>query len=467
MKTLNQITESVSQYAPILKKMHSPKHYKPEHADALRDYTESSRDTNDMLWEHHHNNKGKPYIPDQEDIEGDGGSHIHHLDNAIKSKLTPKPMTVYSGTKHDPRHMQKSGGMVHHPAYLSTSLDHKIAKNFAKMHGEEDVPDGDEDQHHHILKINVPKGHPHAYLENGITTNTNEEHEVLLPRALNLKHVKTTTKASIIRRPEKFGGSLTKYVHTHEMQLPDYDNPNKDPNQLRLPFKEKHMKETLLNSVLVEEFDPTKVKGLHQKLTNHYHKLNIRNEETKAVRQYTDDSTHINQYHWEKHHGTLSKDGFIHHSEYLDSLTKANSHKELEAKSSLIDNALNYHKTPHELTVYSGVQSDPRNRANNGMVHHPAYLSTSIRSKTAVGFARSNATEHGMHILKIKVPEGHPGAYVAHISHAPQEREFILPRGTNLKLTGHRAVTRPSRLFPGEGEVHHYHHATIVPKKEE
>lgn len=38
------------------------------------------------------------------------------------------------------------------------------------------------------------------------------------------------------------------------------------------------------------------------------------------------------------------------------------------------------------------------------------------------------------HILKIHVPKGHPGAYVAPHSQHPHEREFTLPPGTKMHI---------------------------------
>ena len=64
------------------------------------------------------------------------------------------------------------------------------------------------------------------------------------------------------------------------------------------------------------------------------------------------------------------------------------------------------------------------------------------------------------HILNIHVPAGSHGAYVSHISASPVEREFIIPRGSNLKY--HHTETVPAE-HPIDGKYNkQIHHMTLV-----
>src|ERR1700722_4866973 len=187
----------------------------------------------------------------------------------------------------------------------------------------------------------------------------------------------------------------------------------------------------------------------HKSLSKHYTFESMPHHLKSIVRQYTDDSEDLNSYHWNKHE--LNKTGQGHHFD-------ADSRAEHESKH--LDTALEAHRTPHDVTVYAGIKGDPRERANKeGVVHHPAYLSTSLNKRIAQGFAnsnrhpdRNNGTIDHAHTLKINVPKGHSGAYVGNkgISEAPKEKEFILPRGLNLRLTGHSQKEQPSIIYPNK-----------------
>lgn len=192
-----------------------------------------------------------------------------------------------------------------------------------------------------------------------------------------------------------------------------------------------------------------KKQSLHTTLKNHYCNYGDAGngyERKEYLRGYTNESEDINEYHW---------NGNTHDNDKND-------------QTRHLDEAMKVHKTPHPLTLYSGVRGDPRKRANAlGIVKHPAYLSTSINPKIAKNFANSqiersySLKEGHTHTLKIHVPQGHPGAYVAHISEMPNEKEFILPRESNLRLLGHKTTKEHHAIY---GDVtHHVHTAEVVP----
>jgi len=196
--------------------------------------------------------------------------------------------------------------------------------------------------------------------------------------------------------------------------------------------------------LILEENDyPTKISDLHQTLSQHYNFKNNQDHEL-AIKKYTDDSEDLNHYHWNK--------GSVYHD--------PDSHKDNETER--LDAALKHHKTPHPLHVWSGTGFDPRDNANSeGIVHHPGYLSTSINKQKAKGFARFKSYNSEMHLLKIDVPEGYKGAYVAHVSHVPQEKEFILPRGLNMRIKGH-TLLKTKHHKTGKSEIYHIHHMEVV-----
>lgn len=135
-----------------------------------------------------------------------------------------------------------------------------------------------------------------------------------------------------------------------------------------------------------------------------------------------------------------------------------------EHNMKIMDDALRHHTTPHDLTVYSGLgQFHGDVVATNQRVHHPAYLSTSLRPDMAMGFAHCHlhGTDVVAHLLKIHVPQGHPGAYVDHISRNPGEQEFILPRDTTLHIDhGKRQYMKIPFSFGRGGNRHYFiHHA--------
>jgi len=73
-----------------------------------------------------------------------------------------------------------------------------------------------------------------------------------------------------------------------------------------------------------------------------------------------------------------------------------------------------------------------------GLIHLPAYTSTSIRRETAHEFSgHSNipTTRDARHILHIKMKKGQkPGAYVEHSSTTPEDKEFLIHRNAKFKI---------------------------------
>jgi len=178
-------------------------------------------------------------------------------------------------------------------------------------------------------------------------------------------------------------------------------------------FNAKHEKQT-------KELEETK--PLHDRLTAHYKHFD--QWHLRKLKKYSDESEATNNYLWQRHKRR----------------TIGNGHERGGESSNVqkLDEATQIHKTPEAMTVYSGVQYDPRKKMNKeGIVHHPAYLSTSLRHSIAEGFAYNQKDDGATrHVLHIHLKKGTTGAYIGDHSHSPPEREFLLPRGTNLKHQG-------------------------------
>ena len=103
-----------------------------------------------------------------------------------------------------------------------------------------------------------------------------------------------------------------------------------------------------------------------------------------------------------------------------------------------LDTAMNVTKLHEPLTVYSG--TDPAHAEilrNNSIVHHPSFLSSSLSISKARGFADQGDDGKG-DVVAIHLPKGFSGVYTGDMSSIPSEKEFILPRHTNLIIDPHK-----------------------------
>ena len=195
------------------------------------------------------------------------------------------------------------------------------------------------------------------------------------------------------------------------------------------------------------------IDDLHKELSAHYKYDSFGGEH---LHEYTHDSRPLNKYQWKVHNN--SKTPKVHR---------------LEEKSGVLDAVMNHNKTPHDMTVWSGLHENPHDHAKFGVVHHPAYLSTSISPKIARDFGSSEGKhvetndkggyDKHIHVLKLHVPKGSPGAYVGHISSQPNEKEFVMPRGQSINLKHEQIMKK--RMAYGLNKnnfIYHIHHGEIL-----
>ncbi len=173
---------------------------------SITEYQNESREINSYHWDKHKNPsetfplKGKDHGENME-------NHTKNIDSVINKAKTPNKLTLYSGTIHDPREIKNNEGIVHHPAYLSTSVN----ENYARLRAHS-LSRRNETSESHLLKIHVPKDHPGMYFPSATPDDihTNEtEMEFTLPRKTNLKHIKTTQETS----------SFGKKINVHHMKV--------------------------------------------------------------------------------------------------------------------------------------------------------------------------------------------------------------------------------------------------------
>ena len=173
------------------------------HKEHIREYTRNSSPLNSYHWDKHKNEVG---------IHKDYEQNTKNLDNALHSYKSPEDLTVWSSTIHNPEKLKNKEGIVHHPAYLSTS----ILQHVALDRDINSTDDSEGNRHHHILKIHVPKESHGAYVYH--ISKIPGEHEFLLPRGSNLKHLHT----EVIKEPFHNylkEGKRTKYTYLHSMEL--------------------------------------------------------------------------------------------------------------------------------------------------------------------------------------------------------------------------------------------------------
>lgn len=93
-----------------------------------------------------------------------------------------------------------------------------------------------------------------------------------------------------------------------------------------------------------------------------------------------------------------------------------------------------------DLYVFSGIKiTDPREKmTEEGFFRIPAYMSTSLKISTAMGFTsgipNTKTGSIAEHVLKIKIPKGKKAAYIKEYSKHPHEEEVLIHKNSVLQL---------------------------------
>lgn len=108
-----------------------------------------------------------------------------------------------------------------------------------------------------------------------------------------------------------------------------------------------------------------------------------------------------------------------------------------------LDGLLASQRTPEAVTAYRGVKGGVVRKLasladSGGTFRDGGFLSATLSAATAADFADSQTGEAAA-VVELSIPAGSRGAYVGHLDVAnSNEAEFILPRGTAVKITGAR-----------------------------
>jgi len=143
---------------------------------AITRYTGSSFPMNNFLHKQAHG-EIKPDVVHPE---------AKQMDDVVNRHNTHKKMAVYSGLAHSP----EGKDHLRHPAFLSTSTDQDEANDFAHPDKESKLehPDAKGRSPGHMLKLEVPKDHPAAYIAHH--SNHTHEREMILGRNTEMKKTK-------------------------------------------------------------------------------------------------------------------------------------------------------------------------------------------------------------------------------------------------------------------------------------
>lgn len=102
-----------------------------------------------------------------------------------------------------------------------------------------------------------------------------------------------------------------------------------------------------------------------------------------------------------------------------------------------LDSALNKVPTPKDFLTYVSLNQNynPMDFSPNQVFRFKGFRSTSIDPGVALNFANQQAPSGQTVMLQILVKKGSMGMYVDDYSASPGEAEFLLPRGTAIKIT--------------------------------
>lgn len=173
----------------------------------VRNYTEHSTPLNTYLHKNHSDPKSK-------DEGHDYTAQV--LSNHVSEIKAPKTFHVYSGlhespeTGHDVKE-ESDHYKAHLPAFTSASIDPEITTMFSSSAHDEKSKEATI-YHHHVLKIEIPKGSTHGRYIDHDSVNKGEK-EFLIDKGKNI-HI---SKEHQIIKQKGFSphGQPKQYIHIH------------------------------------------------------------------------------------------------------------------------------------------------------------------------------------------------------------------------------------------------------------
>ena len=217
-------------------------------------------------------------------------------------------------------------------------------------------------------------------------------------------------------------------LYTH----PDVENKVFHFSGTNVPKAFDSVGDALYHHDTLESLHDKTVEDTANELTTHYAKAGLSDEEKENLSFYTGPDANIN------------------HRILRNTLFDSDVYKMYH-----LDSALRKGTTPKHLVVYSGTDAaHSKILGSSDLVHHPAYISSSLGIKNALDFA---GTKNGS-VNDVHIPEGHHGLYMQEHSDLPEEREFLLPRGMILKLDH----SKRQLISKYRGEPVVMHHANVA-----
>lgn len=185
--------------------------------DSLDNYTNSSFGLNDHLRD--------ARMRGETPRDSVGGVRIENLDKLIGEHSSPYNIKVYQGTRFHPLELaQQHPTKLEYlnPGFTSTSISKRTALNFSTDPRPSTEKDGV--VHHHVLSIDVPKGHPGLYV--GPNSWAPAEREFLIPRNTTFT-LKSATPQMYYSPPHsmQFKGHGGELLHVWHADIAPPPNP--------------------------------------------------------------------------------------------------------------------------------------------------------------------------------------------------------------------------------------------------
>lgn len=167
---------------------------------------------------------------------------------------------------------------------------------------------------------------------------------------------------------------------------------------------------------------------------------------------YADESHELNNHLHMNKRDLLDWHKRAYNFESFDSQHFSKLHERYLKQADHLNNALSHYSTPHDMHVYSGVGFSPKRFQRNPdkviKVKLKAFTSTSLSPSIGMQFAKmddrdmiSNPTAvPTKNLIKIHVPAGSKGRFLADISPIPNEHEFLIANNAKLHIHPHPTI---------------------------
>lgn len=423
-----------------------------KHHNHIYDYTVTSTRVNKHLVNKHvdknyniHSNADYEHLDER----------AHSISKSIQELAHPLNDTahMYSGVRGMDleSHFKNNNGVIHTPAFTSTSIDPSTSTGFA---GAATTSSGDpvRTRHgtdaEHVIHFELPKGYNKgAYI--GTRSAHAAEKEYLLDKGQKWKLKSHKLQTSNQYTSDDNDGKYHRLSHTHIWTVvPHDDNIHEmtyhEPDEIHAAH---------LGYVKTGDANPPGYANMmadidkqHDRLSNHFapHLQDL----SEHVAEYTDTSKELNRRLIQKQR--LGPRNMAIHNGFKEFFNK---------KVEL----------PETVHAYSGMKDfDPAEhfKAHDGVIHTPAYVSSSLNPVIGHSFAKRTGVSYTEHVLHFELPKGYnKSAYVADHSWAPHEHELIIDHDQKWKLTNHSIKERPAPF--GSGATITTHTWSVKPHDEE